>query len=194
MCAIVEKIKGGEHMKYIRTYSPKLRKTVYKKPTANYTGLMMMIFSATCCSIIYANRPQETNLVSPIPEYSVQAKTIEEPILATPTPTPIIWKTGKATAYSCGDLKTEAEIKMNCPSLFTGEPKTANGTTPIPGKTMACDDANMGKTFYIEGLGERTCTDTGGAIKGPGRFDIYVSDIDEAWKFGRPEVQYYEVK
>jgi len=100
---------------------------------------------------------------------------------------------GKMTAYSCGNLKTDAEILINCPSLFYGEPKTANGTTPIPYKTMACDLSNMGKTFYIEGYGERTCTDTGGAIKGEGRFDLYVENVDEAYGYGVKYLEYYEV-
>lgn len=113
-----------------------------------------------------------------------------------PEPTPEIeWKTGHATAYSCGGLVTEEEIRMNCPSLFSGSPKTANGTTPVVGKTMACDRANMGRTFFIDGIGERTCTDTGGAITGAGRFDIYLETVQEARKFGRQtDIKYYEVK
>jgi 3D (Asp-Asp-Asp) domain-containing protein len=55
---------------------------------------------------------------------------------------------------------------------------------------MACDSANMGRTFEIEGIGTRRCTDTGGAIKGAGRFDIYVSDISEAYAFGVQNRQY----
>lgn len=102
-------------------------------------------------------------------------------------------KKAKVTAYSCGGLTTNEEILMNCPSLFSGEPKTANGTTPIPYKTMACDLSNMGKTFYIEGYGERTCTDTGGAIKGEGRFDLYVESVQEGYDFGVKYLEYYEV-
>ena len=94
---------------------------------------------------------------------------------------------GRLTAYSCNGITNDAERRMNCPSTFNGSPKTANGTEPIVDKTMACDPANMGRTFYIEGIGERTCTDTGGAIKGSGRFDLYVSDIQTARQFG---VQY----
>lgn len=106
----------------------------------------------------------------------------------------IEWKDGLATSYSCGGLKTEAEIKMNCPSLLSGKPKTANGTEPLANKTMACDRSNMGRTFFIEGLGERVCTDTGGSIKGAGRFDLYLEDVQEARLFGKQTVRYYEVK
>ena len=102
-------------------------------------------------------------------------------------------KTARVTAYSCGGLTTEAEITMNCPSLRTGGPRTANGTTPIANKTMACDSANMGKTFELEGYGEVTCTDTGGAIKGAGRFDLYVENVAEAYAYGVQYLEYSEV-
>ena len=102
-------------------------------------------------------------------------------------------KTARVTAYSCGGLTTEAEITMNCPSLRTGGPRTANGTTPIANKTMACDSANMGKTFNLEGYGEVTCTDTGGAIKGAGRFDLYVENVAEAYAYGVQYLEYSEV-
>lgn len=103
-------------------------------------------------------------------------------------------KVAKITAYSCGGLKTEAEILMNCPSLFHHEkPRTATGTEPIPNKTVACDPANLGRTFYIEGIGIVKCTDTGGAITGAGRFDLYVSDVQEARQWGVKHVAYKEV-
>ena len=94
------------------------------------------------------------------------------------------------TAYSCGGLTTEAEIRMNCPSLLSGQPRTANGTVPVPMKTVACDRANMGKQFYIDGVGEVTCADTGGAIKGAGRFDLYVETVQEARQFGVKKLSY----
>jgi len=103
-------------------------------------------------------------------------------------------KTAKVTAYSCGGLKTDAEIEMNCPSLKGGSPRTANGTTPIANKTMACDPANMGKSFNLEGYGEVVCTDTGGAIKGAGRFDLYVENVAEAYAYGVQYLEYSEVK
>ena len=103
-------------------------------------------------------------------------------------------KTARVTAYSCGGLTTEAEITMNCPSLRTGGPRTANGTTPIANKTMACDPANMGKSFNLEGYGEVVCTDTGGAIKGAGRFDLYVENVAEAYSYGVQYLEYSEVK
>lgn len=104
------------------------------------------------------------------------------------------YKVAKVTAYSCGGIKTEAELDMNCPSLRGGNPRTATGTAPIPYKTMACDRSLLGQTFTIKGIGDVTCTDTGGAIKGEGRFDIYVYDINEALSWGTKYVIYKENK
>lgn len=104
------------------------------------------------------------------------------------------YKIASVTAYSCGGLTSEADILMNCPSLFYGEPKTANGTTPIANETMACDASLMGRSYMIEGLGVFTCTDTGGAIKGEGRFDLYLNDVIEARNFGKQHLIYYQVE
>lgn len=114
---------------------------------------------------------------------------------ADPQPTPEPMKTAVVTAYSCGGLTTEAEIKMNCPSLKNyPNGRTSTGTTPRAYITVACDRANTGRTFYLEGIGEVVCEDTGGAIKGAGRFDLYVTDVYEAREFGRQEIKYREVK
>lgn len=100
------------------------------------------------------------------------------------------YKVAKITAYSCGGIKTEAELDMNCPSLRGGRPRTADGSTPIPYKTMACDKSLLGQEFDIQGVGTVRCTDTGGAIKGEGRFDLYVYDINEALNWGTKYVIY----
>lgn len=95
------------------------------------------------------------------------------------------------TAYACDGITTEAERRMNCPSTIGGNPpKTANGETPVPWKTMACDPANMGRTFEIEGVGEVRCNDTGGSVKGSGRFDLYVEDIQTAINWGVQQRNY----
>jgi 3D (Asp-Asp-Asp) domain-containing protein len=94
----------------------------------------------------------------------------------------------KVTAYSCGGITTTAEKMMNCPNGVT-----ATGVVPEVGM-MACDRANLGRTFYVEGFGELICTDTGGAIKGAGRFDVYLPTIQEARVFGVQELAYYLVE
>lgn len=100
-------------------------------------------------------------------------------------------KKAKVSAYSCGGLVTEEEIKMNCPSLKKyPNGRTSTGTTPRPYITVACDRANIGRKFEIEGIGQVTCEDTGGAINGAGRFDLYVNDVHEARKWGVQELAY----
>lgn len=101
-------------------------------------------------------------------------------------------KIAKVSAYSCGGLTTEAEIRMNCPSLLSGEPKTATGSTPIPNKTMACDRANLGKQFEIDGQ-VWVCNDLGGSIVGENRFDLYLETVDEARQFGVQYLAYSEI-
>jgi 3D (Asp-Asp-Asp) domain-containing protein len=97
----------------------------------------------------------------------------------------------KVTAYSCIGLETEAEIQMNCPSLKHAPlGMTATGTTPRPYKTVACDRANLGRIFELEGIGKVKCEDTGGAINGAGRFDLYVTDVHEARQWGVRQVAY----
>lgn len=77
---------------------------------------------------------------------------------------------------------------MNCPNGIT-----ASGTKPKPYRTMACDPANMERVFHLDGIGEVKCTDTGGAIQGAGRFDLYVTDIAEAKQFGVQKINYQEI-
>lgn len=74
---------------------------------------------------------------------------------------------------------------MNCPNGIT-----ATGTVPKPKKTVACDPSNLGRTFHLEGIGQVTCEDTGGAIKGAGRFDLYVDSIQEAKQWGVRNIPY----
>jgi len=96
--------------------------------------------------------------------------------------------TAKVTAYSCGGEMTAREKAINCPNGIT-----ATGTIPQPKKTVACDRANLGRTFEIEGLGKVVCEDTGGSIKGAGRFDVYLETIQEAKEFGVQYLPYREV-
>jgi 3D (Asp-Asp-Asp) domain-containing protein len=93
-------------------------------------------------------------------------------------------KIAKVTAYSCGGITTWEDQMINCPNGVT-----ATGVKPKVGM-MACDRINLGKTFYLEGYGELTCTDVGGSIEGQGRFDIYLETIQEAKEFGVKQIAY----
>lgn len=110
------------------------------------------------------------------------------------TTTPNVLRIAKVTAYSCGGLKTEEEIKMNCPSLKKyPKGRTATGTTPRPNITVACDRSNLGKSFKLEGVGVVKCEDTGGSIKGKNRFDLYVETVQEARNWGIKNISYEEI-
>lgn len=153
---------------------------------------LLLLFISVVLAVVFFGSQENDELISPIPNgaslhvvTTAYASELEQSV-ATPEPV----KTAKVTAYSCGGLKTEAEIRMNCPSLFSGEPTTADGSVPQPYKTVACDRANLGKYFEIESVGRVKCTDTGGAIKGAGRFDLYVTDVQEARQWGVKQLEY----
>lgn len=66
---------------------------------------------------------------------------------------------------------------------------TASGKKVTPNRTLACPkNYKFGTKVYIEGMGEYTCEDRGGAIKG-NKFDIYVVTKSEAFAFGRRNLE-----
>lgn len=98
-------------------------------------------------------------------------------------------KVAIVTAYTCDPSMTKEQKSVNCPNGTT-----ASGTVPVPYETAACDPANLGKTFRIEGIGETVCEDTGSSVKGPGRFDIFLANYEDAREFGVRRLPYAEVK
>ena len=70
--------------------------------------------------------------------------------------------------------------------------KTATGTLPTAGRTVAVDPRviPLGSKIHIAGVGERIAEDTGGQIKGK-RLDLFLSSTNECRKFG---VQTQEVR
>lgn len=169
-------MKGKSRLKKVRAIK-RLKKAIYIT-----SFITIVLWALVFYLLLNFNKPQPTVMLQKTTIKEVKAIEV------------IKVKTAKITAYSCGGLKTNKEILMNCPSLFYGPPKTANGTEPIPYKTMACDPANMGKVFDIEGYGQVRCTDTGSAIVGEGRFDLYVSTVEEARDFGVQYLEYYQVE
>jgi 3D (Asp-Asp-Asp) domain-containing protein len=94
------------------------------------------------------------------------------------------------TAYTAG-----AESTGKSP----GDPAygiTASGEKVAEGVTAACPPSMaFGTRIDIEGVGERVCTDRGGAIKS-GRLDVYMPKLADAIQFGRQrlEVEILEAK
>lgn len=87
--------------------------------------------------------------------------------------------TYEVTAYTAGPEST---------GKSAGDPAygvTASGEPVQEGVTVACPpEMAFGTVLSIEGVGERVCTDRGGAIKGK-RLDVYISSLSEAREFGR---------
>lgn len=72
--------------------------------------------------------------------------------------------------------------------------KTATGTKPKEGVTIACDGEilKMGDIVYIESVGVRICQDKGSVIT-KGRIDVYMDDHDIANKMGIRKVNVYRI-
>jgi 3D (Asp-Asp-Asp) domain-containing protein len=72
------------------------------------------------------------------------------------------------------------------PSLHKGPGKTATGTHPTPGRTIAVDPKVIpfGTKIYIEGVGERIAEDRGGSIKGK-QIDVFLPTVEHCRRFGR---------
>lgn len=107
--------------------------------------------------------------------------------------------TAKTVSYSTSLLATEA-IKSNAKSLGNykltfycpcavcngaADAKTASGTTPTEGRTIAVDSSviPLGSRVYIEGYGVFIAEDTGGAIKN-NKIDVLVSSHSRAYDLG----------
>ncbi len=70
---------------------------------------------------------------------------------------------------------------------------TSSGLVVQESRTLACPpNFPFGTKIYIEGVGERRCEDRGGAIKG-NHIDIYMATKDEAFAFGRQQLEAYVV-
>lgn len=74
---------------------------------------------------------------------------------------------------------------------WSGDP-CANGEWPVLGYTVASNTYPIGTRLYIEGIGERVVTDTGGM--GGGVIDIYMGDPETCIQFGRQTAQVYVIE
>lgn len=129
-------------------------------------------------AILAPVEPLETStLILPLPE-------------ETKPPEPA-WVTVTATAY-CPCEKCCGVCAENRPN---GIVYTASGAIAQEGVTIAADwDVYPpGTVLYIEGLGEYTVQDRGGAIKGQ-KIDVYFESHEDALQFGRQELRIQVVK
>jgi len=68
----------------------------------------------------------------------------------------------------------------------------ANGEYPVVGYTCASNYYPIGTRLYIEGLGERVVTDTGGMSNNV--IDIYMGDVEACYQFGRQTAEVYVIE
>jgi 3D (Asp-Asp-Asp) domain-containing protein len=116
-----------------------------------------------------ANTPHEMPVVL-APEAEPIAEVVEE------VPE---WHTFEVTAYTSREESTGKHPGDD------GYGITASGEPVSEGITAACPPSlPFGQRIEIEGVGERICTDRGGAIN-EGRLDIYIAELKEARQFGR---------
>jgi len=63
--------------------------------------------------------------------------------------------------------------------------RTASGTLPVSGRTIAVDPRviPLGTVIEIEGIGKRVAEDTGGSIKGK-QLDLFLPSVQACTQFG----------
>ena len=74
---------------------------------------------------------------------------------------------------------------------WTGNP-CANGEYPVEGYSVASNYYPIGTRLYIEGVGERVVTDTGGMSSGV--IDLYLGDEETCIQFGRQSANVYVIE
>jgi 3D (Asp-Asp-Asp) domain-containing protein len=105
-----------------------------------------------------------------------------EPVVEVVVEAPV-WQTFEATAYTAGPESTGKQPGD------TGYGITASGEHVRENYTIACPPSiPFGQRLEIEGIGERVCTDRGGAIK-EGRLDVYIAELEDARQFGRQQLK-----
>ena len=81
---------------------------------------------------------------------------------------------------------TACDSGMRCDGI------TASGRHVNEGITIAADwdYHEPGSWVHIDGLGYRRVDDRGNGVKGPNRFDVYMSSLDAALEFGAQSLEY----
>ena len=150
------------------------------------TLITLVVLSGCCETTIEINTPPRIVVDTVRGDEPIETLVYEFPEETTAqteaetTQSPIYLGRYKLTAY-CSCVKC-------CGS---GGSRTATGTTPKQGRTIAVDPKVIpyGTSVYIEGYGTYIAEDTGGAIKS-NRIDVYFSDHTSALNFG---VRYADV-
>ena len=135
--------------------------------------LLIITLIVYAVSFIFLNN--YNNCVHEIPEYiPVAGKPNIAPVYVTKTP-----------YEDLGEFRLTAYCNCSiCCGAYAGMNKTASGTTPTEGRTIAVDPDVIpyGSEVYINGQ-TYIAEDCGGAIKG-NRIDVYFNTHQAAWNFG----------
>lgn len=147
------------------------------------TALVLTSFAGACSEDAgSANGPpaQET----PPAAFQGPSGTLSE-METVPEPEPE-WIEAVATAYCPCEICC-GKWALNRPD---GIVYTASGAIAEEGVTIAADWSvySPGTILYIEGIGERTVQDRGGAISGQ-KIDVFFNSHEDALRFGRQEVR-----
>jgi 3D (Asp-Asp-Asp) domain-containing protein len=97
---------------------------------------------------------------------------------------------GRHSTIRLGAFSVRAYTHYHSPGATPN--KTATGTDPVAGRTVAVDPRviPLGSKIHIEGVGERIAEDTGGRIRGK-RLDLFLPSVEACRQFG---VQMQEVR
>ena len=139
--------------------------------------------SMTVAESVLAPDPVAEVVVEPTPPEPKVAPMPEPTPTPEPTPPTVTDATYDGemyiiTAYARGDGYTPLNQK------------TASGTEPTAGRTVACSkEVPFGTRFYIPELGNTyTCEDRGGMIRG-NHLDIYFDTVEEVDAFGKRKMK-----
>jgi 3D (Asp-Asp-Asp) domain-containing protein len=96
---------------------------------------------------------------------------------------------GRRSGGSLGTFAVRAYTHYHRPGQTPN--RTATGTVPVAGRTVAVDPRviPLGTKIHIEGVGERIAEDTGGKVKGKA-LDLFLPSVRACRQFG---VQHQEV-
>jgi 3D (Asp-Asp-Asp) domain-containing protein len=92
-----------------------------------------------------------------------------------------------------GALKRLGTFTVRAYTQYRRPPsKTASGTHPTVGRTVAVDPRviPLGSKIHIEGVGEWIAEDTGGKIKGK-RLDLFLPSVEKCIDFGKRTLDVY---
>ena len=93
---------------------------------------------------------------------------------------------------SLGEHKLTAYCSCEkCCGKWSKYNKTASGTTPKQGRTVACNSLDFGTKIMING--EEYIVEDTGNMKSDNHIDIYFSSHEEALKFGVQNAEVYQI-